>query len=315
MIAAAAPTTPDALADHVHELLLELDPARFRDHAVERCRAALAAAYDGGMAMLAEWSADPAAADPKLVRAVDGLVRAIPEPESVVDWRAVHAALWRPYEALAAALRAEGVPAPRLHPTNWTRSAIHLGIGAGVVLLFELLLTPRVALGLAAAWAGWAWSLEISRRIWPRVNELCMRAFGSIAREHERTRVNSATWMGSAILALALTVPDWRGLLGLLAIAVGDPVAGTIGRRWGRTKGLHGRSLEGSFAFAAATWIVGLAYLRAFHPELGWGLTLASVGVAGVVGAIVEHVTMGIDDNLAVPLAVAAAVTAVGAVQ
>lgn len=308
------PHTPDELADHVYELLVSLDPARFGADATERCRALLAQAYAGGAAMLAAWSADPAVAprDARLVDAVDGLVRVIPAPETVgpSDWQALRDALWRAYEALAGALRDEGVAAPRLRPTNWARSAVHLGAGVAALFAFELVLTPQTAVMAAAAWVAWAWSLELGRKRWPRLNELCMRAFGAIAHEQERTRVNSATWLGTALLVLTLTIPDHRGLLGLVAISVGDPFAGAVGRRYGRTKGLHGRSIEGSAAFATATLLAGLAYLRVFHPELGGAATLGLAAVAAVVGAVVEHVIVGVDDNLAVPLAVGAAVTA-----
>ena len=307
---AVAPRTPDELADHVHALLIDLEPARFGAEAAARCRALLGQVRVGAAGMLATWSADPDAAprDPAVVEAVSGVVRAIPASDAAVDWRSVYAALWRAYESLARALRAEGVAAPRLRPTNWPRTLFHGFAGIAMVLAFELALTPATTLLCTALWCVWAWSLEFARWRWPRVNEACMRAFGAFAREHERTSINSATWLGTGLLLLALTVPDPRGLLGVVAIVFGDPVAGFVGRRWGRTKGLHGRSLEGSLGFAGATWVAALGYLRIFHPELAWPVTIASVAVAGVVGAVVEHVTVRIDDNLAVPVAVAAAV-------
>ena len=52
--------------------------------------------------------------------------------------------------------------------------------------------------------------------------------------------------------------------------------------------------------------LVALALLRAFHPELGLGATLAISAAGAGFGALAELFSLRIDDNLSVPVAAAA---------
>jgi dolichol kinase len=130
-----------------------------------------------------------------------------------------------------------------------------------------------------------------------------MTFFGPIAREHERTHVNSATWFGTGIFLAALLWAPLPGVCGLIAAAVGDPIAGFAGRRWGRTRLYLGRSLEGSLAFAVTTFAVALPWGLFFHPEATRTEVVAAAAAAAIVGAIVEHLSKTIDDNLAILIA------------
>jgi diacylglycerol kinase (CTP) len=304
----AVPSTPRELADQLHAVLVDMDPALWTSDAVDSCRAALVQIHAGASAIAASWADPPPPGTPqqRVHAAITDLEAAIPDPRSLgtspADWNAAYAAIWPRYEALATALRADGERVAHVHPENWLRSGGHALAGLGLVLAFEEVFTPRTALMAALAWVIWAWSTELARHSWPWFNGWVMWFFGPVARHHERYRPNSATWLGSGILVLTLTVPDHAGALGLLAIGIGDPVAGVVGRRWGRTKGLHGRSIEGSVGFAAATFACAVPYLLVFHAALGTGHIVALALVAAVVGAVVEHLSTVIDDNLAVPV-------------
>jgi dolichol kinase len=90
-----------------------------------------------------------------------------------------------------------------------------------------------------------------------------------------------------------------------------------IGRAWGRTKLINGRSLEGTLAFAVASALVGGLTLHLLHPELGLGVALLAAAAAGAAGSVAELVSRRVDDNLSIPLAATAgawlALTALGA--
>ncbi len=298
----------DELAERLHSWLHDLDPSRWSNTALDSARAQLAKLRRDMERRAAAWAASPAAgrAEERLRDAWKELMLALPEPSRIGDaraeWNEVHTLLAPRYEALATALREHGRRVQHLRPTNLARSGFHLSMGLGVALAFETILTPRTALYAAIAWCVWSWSLEITRRIYPRWNDVLMAVFGPIARHHERYRVNSATWLGTGLLVIALTSPNIAGVLGLLAVGVGDPVAGYVGRKFGRTKIIHGRSLEGSLGFAAASFAIGMLWIHTFHTELSLGVGAILAATAAIVGSVIELTSRRLDDNFAIPV-------------
>jgi dolichol kinase len=132
-----------------------------------------------------------------------------------------------------------------------------------------------------------------------------MKFFKPLAHAHEASRVNSSTWYATALLLLTLTRSPVLCVVAVAILGIGDPMAAFIGRRYGKIKLLHGRSLEGSLTFFASGTVVSVALLQLFHPALGLGMALAISAVAAAFGAIAELLSLRIDDNFSVPLAAA----------
>ena len=114
-------------------------------------------------------------------------------------------------------------------------------------------------------------------------------------------RFNGATWV---LLTSTLLAALFEPTIAAAAIAIGllgDAAAALVGRRFGRTKiGKSDKTFEGSLAFvlvaAPLIWIVP-------------GLTLP-VGFAGLMaGVVVESLPLPINDNFAVPMASALAMS------
>lgn len=177
-------------------------------------------------------------------------------------------------------------------PENLYRSAHHAISAVGTLLLIELVLDHNTAVFAASAFAAFAWTLEITRRMFPEWNAILMKALGFIAHRHEATSINSATWMGTG---LAVIAPFFA------------QAAGFVGRRYGRHKLVNGRSLEGSLAYVVVSFLAGWAALAIWHPALG-GRALAAAAVAAVAGAVTELFCSRVDDNFAVPIVVSLAV-------
>jgi dolichol kinase len=78
-----------------------------------------------------------------------------------------------------------------------------------------------------------------------------------------------------------------------------------VGRRYGSTKLVNGRSLEGTMAYAVVAFLGSLAVLAAWHGEVPPSLGLLAAAVAAVTGALAELFSKRVDDNFAVPVAVA----------
>lgn len=297
------PSTAEDLADALQALLVDLDPALFQMDAAQAIRDAVARVRAGIDALLAEAGTPVGAAQARLTLIFAELQSSLPDPSSLygaAEFEALHRELWPYYERISAVLSDEGVVVTPVRPHNGLRSVVHIALGLSVALAYETVMTETIAIALSFVWVAWAWSLEASRRVSPRINAICMTVFGPIAREHEKEAVNSATWFGTGIFLAAVLFAPLASVVGLIAAAVGDPAAGYVGRRWGRTRLYLGRSLEGSLGFAVATFAVAAPWAVFFHGEVPLGPALATAAAGAVVGAIVEHLSHAIDDNLAV---------------
>jgi len=208
------------------------------------------------------------------------------------------------------ALELGDVIAPPIRASNPTRSLFHLASALVALALLYFLPSRAWLIGVSAAFAVSAWTMEVARRQSPAVNERLMALFSPVAHPHERHRVNSSTWYVSALLVLAIVAPRPAAEVGVLVLGVADPVAGLVGRRFGRTRLVAGRSLEGSTGFVVAGALVAAGWLAA---TTALPLpSLAVVAFAGaLVGALAELVSTRVDDNFTIPLSVTAAVAVI----
>ena len=199
--------------------------------------------------------------------------------------------------------------APSARPTNVSRTTFH--VASGVVSLALLRLAPErwwlVAISGSIAASGYA--MEIARRRSDAVNARLMRLFSAIAHPHERHQVNSSTWYVSALLLMAIAFPLRAAELGVIVLALADPAAGIVGRRWGRTSLRANRSLEGTATFALVAFAVAAGWMVLMQGAT-WSAALAIASVVAVVGAAVELVSTRIDDNFGVPVSCALAAAA-----
>lgn len=206
------------------------------------------------------------------------------------------------YEDLAEQLRPLEIHVPSLRPTNYTRNLFHVGSAVSCLLLVELLLTPSLMLGITVVSAILAWGMEISRRANSTINSLLMKLFSPVSHPHEAHRVNSATWYTSALVVLALTGSPMLCALALAILGFGDPAAALIGRRWGKTQLINGRSLEGSAAFVIAASLACMVVFAVWHSHLPWGARLAIALVASCLAACAELLSQRVDDNFSIPV-------------
>jgi len=188
-------------------------------------------------------------------------------------------------------------------------------VASALFALTAMELSPNwnVAIGIATAFAGIGISMEVGRRLSPRINDFCMWLFGRTAHPHEAHRVNSATWYAVAVLLMALCEQVVPAAIALVVLGIGDPCAAIVGRRWGRVRLVNGRSLEGTLAFVATGTIAAAGFVALVHPELGLVPTLVAAGAGAIAGSVAELFSRRIDDNFSVPLtAFAAAYVALG---
>ena len=218
------------------------------------------------------------------------------------------------YEACVHTLRRQqAVRVPSLRPTNFARSGVHLLAGAVSLAMLEFVLPLWTTPLIMAVVAGTCWVLEYKRRRSPAFNKKVFGFFLPIAHPREAHHVNSATWYATALFALSLFQSVLVGAIALVVLALGDPAAGMIGRRWGKTRVVNNRSVQGTAAFALVGMAASCLVVSALHPEANvWPANIILGAAAGIVGAGTELFSRRIDDNFTIPVAVGACVAIVG---
>ncbi len=308
----AVPISSRELALEVFALLRELDPASWRDDLSSAVRERLqrvtalihellstaptSEVFAGLRERLSELSLLLDEYTPKLELGAN---------ECKETWMRLRSQLSLRYDALARTLREFEVHVPSLRPTNYKRNVFHLASAVFALLLVEVFLSQSQLVVASAAVTLSAWSTEFGRRRWPGLNKALMWVLGPIAHPHEHWRVNSATWYSSAIFLLALTGEPVVQIAAVVILGVSDPLAAIVGRRYGKHKLVHGRSLEGSLTFLFSGILAATALLISLHSLPLTTALLISAGAA-LPATLAELFSRRIDDNFSIPVSAAA---------
>lgn len=287
------------LAQEVFLLLQSLDPSRLREelreevrqrtaHLTEQVRALIGSGEEGA----------PFAGVATVLEEAPGSVEG--------DWEQFRRRLHIAYDGLVVSLKQRAIELPTLRPTNYTRSFFHVLSAVGSAMLVQHVLSPRGMVFVAGAFTLAGWTMEISRRHSALANRLLMRVFKHVAHEHERHRINSSTWYTTALFLISLSMSPMACTVALMVLGLGDPAAGLIGRRLGRTKLANGKSLEGALAFVVVGALAAAASLVVYYPHIGLSALLLVATTAAVAGAVAELFLSRIDDNFSIPLAAGA---------
>jgi dolichol kinase len=131
-----------------------------------------------------------------------------------------------------------------------------------------------------------------------QANRLFFRTFAALASPREARGIASSTWYAIGLLAAFALFAREVAVSSVLVMGLADPLAGYVGRRFGR-RPLLGGTLAGTLTFL----VVASAILMVRHPAL---VAL----LAAAVSALAERRSWPLDDNLAVPLACGTVLTA-----
>ena len=296
-----------SLALQVHQLLQDLDAARFQQEMTDALEARLQRIHKALSALLVRLAEEEsmAAVRSRMAELHDVLAGwSMPDPATArARWMELKGSMQPVYEDLVDALRMEDVHVPRLRPTNYRRNAFHISSWLFALGVIGVTSAAWPMLVMAGTFALFAWTMEVGRRRSDALNAQLMKVFGSVAHPHETHRVNSATWYATALTILSVFQSVPMAVVAVTALGIGDPVAALIGRRWGRIRTLNGRSLEGSVAFVGSSFLCCMLALALLAPALTLGQSLASAAVGSVAGAVAETLCRRVDDNFGVPLA------------
>ena len=174
------------------------------------------------------------------------------------------------------------------------RRLFHAAVGVLLAgLLWWVQPTPLAVASSLGVLAAILLALDLARLTLPSLNLVFFRTFRALASPREARGVASSTWylVGTAICGISfpldLVIPA------ILVLALADPAASYLGRRWGK-RSLGTGSIEGTAVFV----LISGAVLLPFVPT-------HSAILAAITAGLVETVPWKLDDNLVIPLAVA----------
>jgi dolichol kinase len=188
--------------------------------------------------------------------------------------------------------------------TEFIRKGIHLfSLTIPVVYYF---VTKQTALTILIPLTILFGLSDFARLHIPTVGLWYDRLFGFLLREHERPekggRLNGATYVLLAATIVVFTFPKIIVITSFAILIISDTSAALIGRRFGKRRFLT-KSLEGAVAFFVSALIV-----VAIAPKVEYLPMEYVIGaIAAALGAVVESSSIGLDDNLSIPLSVGGA--------
>lgn len=178
-------------------------------------------------------------------------------------------------------------------PINFYRALWHSMTGAVVfVIVYFGHGTPRyadvwllsIALFLLAL-------IDLVRFTTRKGDELFWRHLGFLAGDRERRGPATSLYYALSLLVCAILFPKEAVLGAIVCIALGDPVAMMIGKKFGRIR-LKRKSIEGSLAgFIVCVPVIFLA-------TSSWKIAV----FGSLAGSLIEFLPLPFDDNLTVPL-------------
>jgi dolichol kinase len=131
------------------------------------------------------------------------------------------------------------------------------------------------------------------------------RAFGGHLRKHEHgeksIRLSGATHVLISATLCVLIFPKLITITAFAILIISDSAAALVGRRFGSRKFLN-KSLEGSAAFFLTALIVIAVTPKVSAYAGEYYIAIA----AAAIGTVIEALSIGIDDNLSIPISIGA---------
>ena len=170
------------------------------------------------------------------------------------------------------------------------RKSIHLsGLTLPVIYLFLDKPTMLVIIGILT---GLALTVELVKWLSPHFGAFFFRIFTPLLRKHERKgAVTGATYYLMSAFLCIFFFAKTLAIVCIFFMVLGDMAAALVGEKWGRTKLLGSKSLEGSAACFIVCVAIALVQLNPIIAVIG-----------AFVATVVELIPVPIDDNLTVPL-------------
>jgi dolichol kinase len=191
------------------------------------------------------------------------------------------------------------------HDLHLARKTWHFGMGMLIVLifLFSGMSTGTSVLVLGSA-LGLNLLIETARLRIPAFNAQVLRFWGPFMRSCEVSKMSGVPFYLLACLLAFGIFPKPVGVLSVLYLAVGDPVASLVGILYGKNspRVAPGKSLVGTLAGVVACSLVTFFFLKAYPVPVSDGGCLTLTLLGGLAGGLAELAPFDMDDNFTIPM-------------
>lgn len=185
------------------------------------------------------------------------------------------------------------------------RRLFHFTVGVTIATAYALLFTRSQVIHLFGIVACVVYVLDRVRMHYPELMGRLPTINRGFFRAEEQMREAAATPFAIATLLTILTFPKTVALLAIYTLAIADPLAAVVGIRFGKHQLVGRKTLEGSLAFLVATLSVSVAVLG-WATDVPLGTRLEASFLVAALGTALETLPVRLDDNLTIPLGVAA---------
>lgn len=184
------------------------------------------------------------------------------------------------------------------------RKLYHSLFGSALVLLYSFSNFSQYSWGVGLVFLGvLALAFDLIRLQNPKINDFVLRRMKSVIRTQEVHRVSGNSYFLIGCGISIFLFPFHISVLSMLFLVFGDPLISTIGVKWGKTKILPTKSLEGTLAGALICFMLCLFYCLTFGvQDVSFFSILVFSVVSGIVGSFSELCSVIIDDNFTIPV-------------
>jgi len=138
---------------------------------------------------------------------------------------------------------------------------------------------------------------EILRFGFPQLNKFYFKYLKTIAKKKEKKALTGTTYLLASFLLTVFLFEKNIAILAMTFSILGDAASSLIGKKFGKTKLIKKRTLEGSLGFFIISLIAGIVLIN-----LGLKLKYPVIIIGALAATLAELFSYKIDDNLTISL-------------
>lgn len=173
--------------------------------------------------------------------------------------------------------------------------------GLVVAFFYHYFLTHQQAIYILGTSACIVYIFEQVRTSYPEYADKFEFIMKNLFRAEERLKESAGVPYAMALLLTILSFPKPIALVGIMTLAISDPLSAIVGITKGKHKWGKGKSVEGSAAFFLSSFLINWGVLSVFAEA-----TVGKIVGISLLGSLLisafELIPLRLDDNLTLPL-------------